>query len=85
MGDIFCPINSNESTRRLVPEQGKCLCDKEETCWHINEEEDGHDQVEDEQGSVCELLARPDVSILELSGQQKVDRCDNERDNCDSQ
>jgi len=34
---------------------------------------------------VFELLASTDVSILKLSGQQEVNQCNDERDNCDGQ
>ena len=79
MGDIFGPIDGDESTGWLVSEQGKCLCDKGQTCWHINEEEDRHDQVEHEQDSPFGLLASTDVPSCE----KKVNWCNNEGDNCD--
>jgi len=83
MRNVFCPIYSKKGTRRLVSQQGKCLCDERQTCWHVDEEEDSHDEVKDEQGSALELLARNDVSIVESTGQKEVNWGDDERDNCD--
>ena len=81
VGDIFCPINGNEGIRRLVSEQSKSLCDKGQTYWHIDKEEDGHGEVENEQGSAFELLARTDVP----RGQKEVNWHDDEWDNRNGQ
>ena len=54
-------------------EKGECLCNKGQTCWHADKEE--------EQGSAFKPLARIDVP----RGQKEVNRCDDERDNRDGQ
>ncbi len=54
MGDVFCPIDSNKSTCKLIPEQSKCSCDKGQASGNIDEQDDGH--------SAFDFSARIDVS-----------------------
>ena len=43
---IFCPIYGDKDSEQLIS-QGKCLSEKGQTSWDVDEEEDGHDDEQD--------------------------------------
>ena len=82
MWHVFCPINGNQRTRRLVPEQSQCLCNKRETGRDVDEEKDGHDEVQGHQTDSYECSVSLDIATV---GQKEVDRSHDEGYDSDGQ
>jgi len=81
MRDISCPINSNKRTRRLVPQQSQGLGNQWQPRWNINEEQNGHYEVQHPERRSPSSSPGAEVSVR----YQEIDGGDYDRDNGDDQ